>query len=447
MNQSGEYLIGRDGRPVLDRFGRPIRVRPRGERAQSPQDPGRKVPPPPSTWQAPPRSSNASPAVPPRSLPPRSLPPRQQPPPAYLAGQGQRMPRREAGYVPQAPGAAGAAGMPGAPGAPGAAPFSPPQAGRANRASRASRASRAPRATRFRPRLRLRIGGFISFLLVFMLVFTLWADTRLHRVVAMPAVQVAKTSGTNWLLVGSDSRTGMSEAEAQRLGTGGDIGSARADTMMLLHIPLSGKATLVSLPRDSYVEVPGYGMNKLNAAFFYGGAPLLVETVEKATELHISHYAEIGMGGLAAVVDAVGGTKVCPTEAINDPLAKLDIQPGCQEVDGSTALGYVRTRATSMGDLDRVARQREFFASLLQTATKPSTLLNPFRLIPLVNRTAGAITVHQGDHIWHLARVAFAMRRGVETHTVEIGGFADYDVGNVALWDPAAAAALFESLR
>ena len=153
------------------------------------------------------------------------------------------------------------------------------------------------------------------------------------------------------------------------------------------------------------------------------------------------------MGGLANVVDAIGGVELCPTEPINDPLANLDIPAGCQKMDGATSLGYVRTRATPMGDLDRVDRQREFFAALMDEATAPNTLLNPLEFFPLVTNTANSFTVGKGDHVWNLARVGLAMRGGVQTETVPVGGFADYAVGNVVLWDLEGAQALWNSMR
>lgn len=291
------------------------------------------------------------------------------------------------------------------------------------------------------------LGALVAIVVVLALTMMLWADAQLNRVEAMPEQRVANTAGTNWLLVGSDSRVGLSDEEAARLGTGGDVGVGRTDTIMLLHIPTVGEARLVSLPRDSYVTIPGYGDDKINAAFTYGGPQLLTATVENATGLRIDHYAEIGMGGLANVVDAIGGVELCPTEPINDPLANLDIPAGCQKMDGATSLGYVRTRATPMGDLDRVDRQREFFAALMDEATAPNTLLNPLEFFPLVTNTANSFTVGKGDHVWNLARVGLAMRGGVQTETVPVGGFADYAVGNVVLWDLEGAQALWNSMR
>lgn len=287
----------------------------------------------------------------------------------------------------------------------------------------------------------------LAIFVVFTLVMTFWADSQLNRVAATPENQIEDTAGTNWLLVGSDSRQGLTDEEMQELGTGEVAGTGRTDTVMVLHIPTTGSAQLVSLPRDSYVEVPGYGMNKLNAAFSFGGPQLLAETVEGATGLQMDHYAEIGMGGLANLVDAVGGIEICVEQPIQDPMANLDVQAGCQQFDGPTALGYVRTRATPGGDLDRVERQRKFFGALLDKVTSPGTLLNPFRAVPLISNTASTFTVGEGDHVWHLARVALAMNSGVETETVPFSGFATYAVGNVVLWDEQGAEELFSSMR
>ena len=290
------------------------------------------------------------------------------------------------------------------------------------------------------------LGWPLAVLVVLLLVITFWADAQLTRVASEPEAPIGSTKGTNWLLVGSDSRVGLSEEDIARLGTGGDIGTGRTDAIMLLHLE-GTSAQLISIPRDSYVDVPGFGQDKINAAFTYGGPQLLTHTVEANTGVSIDHYAEVGMGGLANIVDAIGGVELCPSEPIDDPLANLNVGAGCQEMDGANALGYVRTRATAMGDLDRVERQREFFSALMHEATNPSTLLNPFDVFPMISSVSKSFTVGESDHVWHLARLALSMGTGVETTTVPIGGFADTDVGNVVLWDEIEAENLWNSLR
>lgn len=290
------------------------------------------------------------------------------------------------------------------------------------------------------------LGWPLAVLVVLLLVIAFWADAQLTRVASEPEAPIGSTKGTNWLLVGSDSRVGLSEEDIARLGTGGDIGTGRTDAIMLLHLE-GTSAQLISIPRDSYVDVPGFGQDKINAAFTYGGPQLLTQTVEANTGVSIDHYAEVGMGGLANIVDAIGGVELCPSEPIDDPLANLNVGAGCQEMDGANALGYVRTRATAMGDLDRVERQREFFSALMHEATNPSTLLNPFDVFPMISSVSKSFTVGESDHVWHLARLALSMGTGVETKTVPVGGFTDTDVGNVVLWDEIEAENLWNSLR
>ncbi|MDV7264416.1 LCP family protein, partial [Rhodococcus oxybenzonivorans] len=180
---------------------------------------------------------------------------------------------------------------------------------------------------------------------------TYYLDTSLNRVDALADYdgRVGDTPGTNWLLVGSDSRTGLTPEQEQELSTGGNSGPDRTDTIIVMHLPSSGgPATMVSIPRDSYVSIPGYGEDKINASFAFGGPQLLVQTVEEASGLHIDHYAEIGFGGFAGIVDAIGGVEMCLDAPIDDPLAGINLAPGCQELSGSDALGFVRTRATAL---------------------------------------------------------------------------------------------------
>ncbi|MGB8390452.1 LCP family protein, partial [Mycobacterium sp.] len=255
--------------------------------------------------------------------------------------------------------------------------------------------------------------------------------------------------GTNWLLVGSDSRQGLTPEQQQDLATGGDIGSGRTDTILFVHVPQlwSGTpTTMVSIPRDSYVPIPGHGKDKINAAFAMGGAPLLTQTVEQATGLRLDHYAEIGFSGFAALVDALGGVTVCPTAALNDPLAGIDLPAGCQKLSGRNALGYVRTRDTPRADLDRMVNQRQFLSALLRGADNPAVWLNPWRWYAVPRAAADALTVDQSDHVWDLARLGWALHGPTTTMTVPIGEFTNSDAGSVVVWNHDEAAKLFDAL-
>lgn len=307
----------------------------------------------------------------------------------------------------------------------------------------------APRPRRRRKR---HIGRWVLVFLLVLVTALVYAvvklDGSLTRINALGDYEdrVGNTAGTNWLLVGSDSRAGLSDEEAQGLATGGEVGDARTDTIILVHIPPSGRTTLVSLPRDSYVGIPGYGQDKLNAAFAFGGAPLLTQTVEIATGLHIDHYAEIGFAGFAGVVDGLGGIDVCVPQAINDPLAGIDIPAGCQELNGPEALGFVRSRATALADIDRMNNQRLFLSALLEKATSAATLANPFALWPMASNTARSLTVDSDDHIWDLARLAWSLRGDTLATSVPVGGFTDTASGNVVLWAKPDASRFFEAL-
>jgi LCP family protein required for cell wall assembly len=278
-----------------------------------------------------------------------------------------------------------------------------------------------------------------------------WMDSSLHRipVLADYPERPAAASGTTWLLVGSDSRQGLTPDQQAELATGGDIGNGRTDTILLVHVPGLGSGTpttMVSIPRDSYLPIPGYGEDKVNAAFSEGGAPLLAQTLEQATGIRLDHYAEVGFDGFAVLVDAVGGVTMCPAEPISDPLAGIDLAAGCQKLDGRSALGFVRSRATPRADLDRMINQRQFMSALLHRAASPAVLLNPLRWNPTAHAATGALTVDQGVHIWDLARLAWALHGDITTTTVPIGEFTGSDSGSVVVWDSDTASRLFKAL-
>nr|WP_245650300.1 LCP family protein [Millisia brevis] len=302
-----------------------------------------------------------------------------------------------------------------------------------------------PTAFRRLPRPRAGLFGLLAIGLVVLLIGSVFFfDSRLQRTDVMPEPRPADTPGTNWLLVGSDSRVGLTPEQEAELATGGDIGSSRTDTIILIHIPSgSGPTTMVSLPRDSYVSIPGYGQDKLNTAFALGGGSLLIQTIEQSTGIRIDRYAEIGFGGFAGIVDAVGGVNMCLPNPIDDPLAGINLAAGCQDLTGAEALGFVRTRATALADIDRMNNQRMFLSALLSKATSWSTLLNPWRMWNLTSGVTQSLTVDSGTHLWHLARLGWALRSSVVATTVPVGGFADTAAGNVLLWDEVRAPEFF----
>jgi LCP family protein required for cell wall assembly len=278
-----------------------------------------------------------------------------------------------------------------------------------------------------------------------------WFDSAMRREAALTDYpdRPSPGRGTNWLLVGSDSRQGLTAEQQQDLATGGDIGSSRTDSILLVHVPefrSSTPTTVVSIPRDSYVPIPGHGKDKINAAFAMGGAQLLTETVERATGLRLDHYAEIGFSGFAGLVDALGGVTMCPTVPINDPLAGIDLPAGCQKLDGRNALGYVRTRDTPRADLDRMVNQRQFLSALLHRAASPAVWLNPFRWYSVPRAAVGALTVDRGDRVWDLARLGWALRGSPTAMTVPIGELTNGDAGSVVVWNHEAAGKLFDAL-
>lgn len=278
-----------------------------------------------------------------------------------------------------------------------------------------------------------------------------WFDGRLHREQALTGYpdRPAPGRGTNWLLVGSDSREGLTAEQQQELATGGDIGSSRTDTIVVVHVPQpwsDNPASVVSLPRDSYVPIPGHGRDKINAAFAIGGAQLLTQTVEQATGLRLDHYAEIGFGGFAGLVDALGGVTMCPAEPIDDPLAGIDLPAGCQTLDGRSALGYVRSRDTPRADLDRMVNQRLFLSALLRRAADPAVWRNPWRWYSVPRAVADALTVDLGCHVWDLALLFRALHGSTVAMTVPIGEFTSGDAGSVVVWQHDEARRLFDAL-
>ncbi|KDQ67681.1 transcriptional regulator [Streptomyces sp. NTK 937] len=251
-----------------------------------------------------------------------------------------------------------------------------------------------------------------------------WADGKLKREVDLSKVidRPAEGKGTNYLIVGSDSREGMTDEDKKKLHTGSAEGK-RTDSMMILHDG-SGGPTLISLPRDSNVEIPsfvgsesgkkyeGTGRTvKLNAAYAEDGPELLVRTVEFNTGLRIDHYVEIGFGGFAQIVDAIGGVELDIPKAFKDKKSGADFQAGTQTLNGEQSLAFVRTRYAFAGsDLDRTKNQQKFLAALASQTATPSTILNPFKLYPTMGAGLDTLIVDKDMSLWSLGKMFFAMK-------------------------------------
>lgn len=259
--------------------------------------------------------------------------------------------------------------------------------------------------------LRIVIPLLLVAWVAFLIAVPVNAVKKIDAVQAFPGKgRPAEQDGTTYLVVGSDSRDGLTKAELKEYGAGGvgDVGQ-RTDTIMLLHIG-DGKPLLMSIPRDSLVPIPGYGTTKINSAFAYGGAKLLVQTIEDNTGVRIDHYVEIGFGGLVKAVDAVGGVEICPKKRMVDRKASLNIKKGCQTADGVTALAYSRSRyGQQYGDITRAQHQREVVTALGKKVVSPWTVINPWRYSDVINAGTSTLRVSEGTGVIALGKFARAM--------------------------------------
>lgn len=269
-----------------------------------------------------------------------------------------------------------------------------------------------PRPVR-QPKRRSRGKNFLIFtavLLILLLAWPIglliWANGKLNHVAALSSA--AETSGTTYLLAGSDSREDLDETDAAFDRTAG----ARTDTILLLHVPDSGTSSLISLPRDSYVEIPGQGASKLNAAYAWGGPELLVETVENLSGFKVDHYVEVGFSGITNIVEELGGVELCYDDDVDDEKSKLKWQAGCHVADGDTALAFVRMRyADKEGDIGRTNRQRQLISAITSEAASADLLLNPKKQVGMVQAATGSLAVDNDTNILNLARLALAFRK------------------------------------
>jgi LCP family protein required for cell wall assembly len=233
----------------------------------------------------------------------------------------------------------------------------------------------------------------------------------------------------NVLLVGNDSRDGLSEEDLQALGTEEADGS-RTDSIMLLQLdPRRDQAALLSFPRDLLVTRCDGSRGRINAAYGIGeadrdggGPACLLETVTDLTDITVDHYVEVNFAGFIDVVDTLGGITIYFEEPLRDRPAGLDVPAGCVDLDGQQALGFVRARQELDNDFGRIARQQRFIREIVQELTSAGTLVNVPRLFSLVDAVGRAVDTDRDLSLGEMRRIAFSLRNAsaesLDTRTV-----------------------------
>jgi LCP family protein required for cell wall assembly len=278
-------------------------------------------------------------------------------------------------------------------------------AGRARSDGR--RASRSPRGVR----LARLIAALLSFSLLAASGYA-WASYQhlisgVTTIDAVPGSQAADKDGSalNILLIGDDHRpANASPALLQQLSTQQDGGGVNTDTMILLHIPAHGAApTAISFPRDSWVDIPGYGKGKLNSAFSKGaasgggdagGIKLLIRTLQNLTGLTVDHFVRVSLLGFYDIANALGPIQVCLKEPAKDPYSGVDLPAGVSTLNAKQALSFVRQRHNlPRGDLDREVRQQYFLSAELHKVVSAGTLVNPAKQQKLISAVSSAMQI------------------------------------------------------
>ncbi|WP_455567789.1 LCP family protein [Streptomyces alboflavus] len=272
-------------------------------------------------------------------------------------------------------------------------------------------------------------------------------------------------NGMNVLLVGTDGRDKITREERRKYRLGGAPCHC-TDTVMIVHISEDrDRASVVSLPRDSYAEMPEHvDQNsrkhhrahpvKLNAAYAEGGPNLTVRTVENMTKVKIDHYLEVDFTSFMKTVDVLGGVEICTTRPLKDSHTGLNLPVGTHELNGGQALQYVRSRyVDGAADLGRMQRQQRFLAALIAKATSSGVLLNPVKFNDVTKTLLESVRADKGFGTTEMLTLGRAMRNfspsSSEFTTVPIGkmGFKVPGIGSTLKWDPVKAGKLFKALR
>ena len=347
-------------------------------------------------------------------------------------------------------------GPPGGQQGPGSEP--PPRGGRGRPAASAAQQRlltriAAGRKARHR-RVMLTVSAALSAVVLFVAGtawgFTSYINDTIGRVNAGTAGTPA-SGPLNVLLAGVDQRSGLTRHQQLALHVGRAV-SSNSDTMMVIHVSADrSRVTVISVPRDSWVDIPGHGMNKINAAYGLGGPQLVVKTVEQNTGLTINDFIQVNFLGFVKVIDALGGVNICLPFAVDDSYSGLHLSKGLHHVSGITALEYARDRHSfATSDLARIQDQQRLLSSMLTEAISSGTLANPVKLDRFLRAALSAIKVDQGLNVAALADQLRGISAGdVRFMTVPLSNY-NYQApdGQLAvLWDARESQALFGELK
>lgn len=255
--------------------------------------------------------------------------------------------------------------------------------------------------------------AFVVLTAVGLLVATKQQEANVERVGELNGM-LTDTSGpfVNYLLVGSDTREGVdpNSPDYSGIGNTNDAGGQRSDTLMILHVDNErGTASIMSIPRDLWVDIPGYGMNRINTAYQHG-ADVLVTTVQQSLGVPLNHYVEVNFNSFKSIVSALGGVDLCFEFPTRDVHVGLNVpEPGCYTLDPVQSLAYARSRfyetfqngewvVDGRADLGRIARQQAFMQAAIDKAIEQTTA-NPLRTSELVNAAVASLRVDPGTNL------------------------------------------------
>ncbi|KQW48825.1 hypothetical protein ASC77_08835 [Nocardioides sp. Root1257] len=253
----------------------------------------------------------------------------------------------------------------------------------------------------------------------------------------------------NILLIGTDRRSDVPTTGSDAEAASWVVGAQRSDAMMILHISADRRsASVISIPRDTWVTVPGVGSAKINAAYSYGGPSLAVQTVELLTAIRIDHVAVVDWTGFAALIDAVGGIDVTVPETVVDTARAVTWSAGVHHLDGAAALTYVRQRyGLRGGDLDRVARQQAVLRTLMQSALHQEMRKDPKMLFDFLDTVTQHLSVDDAWSTRDMVGLVISMRSFETAHltylTMPVRGFGREGDQSVVYADRRAASGLW----